>query len=206
MAAFWDTVKDPLFQFGHSYPKVSTVVVMLLAGFVWWVIFVKTPRVQAPPSTAPINQSVGNVSGGTVNQAGGNITIINPGVSEEVIRQLINQKDSTDYARLSAEYSMGYVILGVAGRKIVYLSDHAPEGLRVDWNRVDIKLDKAAGTVDVQLPDFVYGDRNEMTGCSVKLPYLTGKKAGFGLGPYRAYLEVLDAVSGVFVVGIKKLP
>ena len=87
--------KDLVLNFGQSYPAFSTVFVAAVFGSLWWFLIVKGPKASAqsqPPQTPSVQQSTGNVSGGsTVNQAGRDV-IINQGVSEDTIRQLINQK------------------------------------------------------------------------------------------------------------------
>lgn len=158
--------------------------------------------VQTP---AGIQQNA-NVSGGSTNiQAGGNVSnvTINPGVSEDTIRQLVNQKAVSAHALLTARYPKGYVILGIANGKIIYRSDNEPKNLQVDWESAEIKINKEKNEVWIRMPDFsMIGLR--MKNIKVAILYQNGAMGGLAqINDNDLKAEVLDADSGILVVGMK---
>jgi hypothetical protein len=139
----------------------------------------------------------------TVNQAGGNITIINQGVSEDTIRQLINEKAVSANAQLAARYPKGYVIVGIANGKIIYDSKEAPPNLIIDWKSADVKIDSNTGAMTAYIPNLAF-EGSEASDLLIDFPY--GDAAVKPLVNFQGnklYGEILDQEKRIFVLGMR---
>jgi hypothetical protein len=218
MASIWTALKEPVYNFGQSYPILSTVSFAVICGFLWWALVVKGPKASAQSQTPAVQQSAGagsvqqsaSASGNaTINQAGRdqtiNQTIINQGVSEETIRKLINQKAVSTEPELTARYPKGYVLLGVADGKIVYYSNHAPKNLKVDWQSSEIRISPDRKDVDVRVPDiYVIDSQSTIQDFTSGFHYENGAIERLArIGDHALYAEVLDIDNGILVVGMK---
>jgi hypothetical protein len=206
-AIMWEIAKNLWANWGTSSFWLSTLCAAAVGVLVWWaiglILYLAAPRsvAQTQPQPNPtMKQSIGNVSGGSsVNQAGGNITI-NQGVSEDTLRQIINQKAVSAHAELSARYPMGYVILGVADGNIVYNSTHAPPELEVDWKSAEIRFEN--GSKKILIPNVRIGNAG-VGNCKADFSFLRPGMNLVAIGDLRLGGEVLDEDKSIVVIGLK---
>lgn len=110
----WEIAKNLWANWGTTSFWLSSFVAGLVGVAIWWIIggvlYLSAPRITAQnqsSSAPPVQQSIGNVSGGsTVNQAGGNITIVyNTASPQDVI-----SGTSVTNAQLKSVFPFGYVV------------------------------------------------------------------------------------------------
>jgi hypothetical protein len=218
----WETARNLWSNWGTSYFWASSLAAAIAGVLIWWgiglVAYLSGPKsnAQAQPQPTPVvQQSMGNVSGGsTVNQAGGNITI-NQGVSEETLQAAIRDKGLAMHRELSAKYPAGYVILGMANGKIIKDIKLTKLSIETDWDQWEISLTgppfPAAGngeaiTVIIPAMRVVHLGTRAVTNFQNVADVISRPRVGRSYQssyvPGMSY-EMLDRDNGVFALGFK---
>jgi hypothetical protein len=157
-------------------------------------------------SSPQITQSATASGSSTINQAGHDI-VINQGVPEATVREILKEKLVSEHSELSGKYSAGYVIFGIANGAIVQQPYVKQFRISADWENWRIVIrNEATPRVDLIVSKLqIDGWRFEDNVVSVL--YTDGAAVAMGW-VYEAkgaqlypYLEVIDTNQKIFAIG-----
>jgi hypothetical protein len=168
-------------------------------------IFSRTER------TAVEKQSATASGGSTIIQAGGNVTIINPGVQEETERARLRDESVHFQDRLAHKYPHGYALLGVANGKIVYEPYVEQFRIRADWENWRIMIKNEGSPTAIVVMSKLEIDGTGFENNTFELPYFDGVTINVFVviwrgNPVYVYFEVIDTKQKTFVIGFSGEP
>jgi hypothetical protein len=150
----------------------------------------------------------------TVIQAGSN-SVINYGVSEATVREILKQKEIEVNEKLALKYPQGYILFGIASGKIIYEPRFREIIISADWDNTTIKFAPGNHYLVISIPDLTL----QMPGYSISpnpgqhsliqlsFPFIENEpKEILSMIPPlagRAFIEVLDTSEKIFIIGFK---
>jgi len=164
------------------------------------------------PASPTVQQSAVASGDSTINQAGRDV-VINQGVSEQTMRELLRDKSITANSDLVRKYPLGYALLGVADGKIIYEPNFRRFRVEADWenwkigintvqhrvrlfmSRVHITNDRGDTQTYVnEVVEINYSDTPE--GQSFDAMHAADRGVGI-------YFEIVDLEKWIFLIGFK---
>ncbi len=89
--------------------------------------------------------------GSTINQAGRDV-VINTGISEEAMKNLLHEQSHCRQSELSHKYPFGYLLFGVANGNVVFQPNRGRDFRFNPNNRVSITIDSVRKSAKVSFP------------------------------------------------------
>jgi hypothetical protein len=161
---------------------------------------------RSKPKDEHVNQTA-TASGRSTNYQAGRDIVINQGVSEAIVRGLLNQKLISEHTALGSRYPAGYVIFGISNGAIVYLKRLRDVQIATDWNEnFQITIDQSKNEVQIIILKLVYSKRGQpdlqFDRIVEYIRLVENNPISSHVIP-DTYYEVLDASNKIFVMGFK---
>ncbi len=165
-------------------------------------------------TATPTKQSATASGGSTIIQAGGNVTIINPGVGESTERARLRGEGAKLEDELAHKYPLGYALLGVANGKIVYEPYIKQFRISGDWENWRIVISDEGNPMVTLMVSKLEIDGTRFESWTLTLPYSDGEAVHLplrverpaGVGAVYPYVEVVDTNQKIFAIGFSDKP
>jgi hypothetical protein len=224
-----EVLRNIWLNYGWSHPWLSSLAAAVFGLSAWWIFgglialstqdSQPTSKSASPVNPANVQQSAVASGGSTINQAGRDV-IINMGISEGTMKNLLRDKAIAANQELSQKYPFGYLLFGVANGEVVFQPDPAT-GLRFNPNNTAlITIDSVQRRATVTFPFFEFTFPNNSTVSWVDVAYafdyVENEPSLFNIGfkmqetapaispEISPYIEVLDASKVIFLLGFKR--
>ena len=225
-----ETLKQLWINWGWSHPFASSVVVAGIAVATWWLfgllVTLATPQSptqdaspaqsaspSSPATPQNIQQSAIASGSSTINQAGRDV-VINSGISDQTMKELLRDKSNAANMELIQKYPYGYVLLGIANGKIIYEPNLRRFRVEADWENWRISINPIEHRLRLFMSRISIvndrGNRSFYANEIVEVPYgekpegesfdtMHGADRGVGI-----YFEIIDLEKWIFLIGFKQ--